>query len=262
LYGGLLSPPSEENERENEPENDEIETDRDSFTPSTNVVGSRRLVVESGYSFVDNRNSAETHSVPELLARYGIGDYCELRFGYNYEVGGEGFPASSNFSGNEVAVSEQVESEAGLSYGTKVRVSKQMNWLPESSIILRGNTPTLGKETATSFSSTYVFGWRLRNDCVWDSAIRYGAESFEGDHFNTWSPSTVLKVPIGERWKAHAEYFGIISEGRKEERSRHFFSPGVHYLFTSNLEVGVRVGWGLDHQSPNFFSNVGAGIRF
>ena len=33
------------------------------------------------------------------------------------------------------------------------------------------------------------------------------------------------------------------------------FSPGVHYLITRDLEIGVRVGWGLNRQSPNFFSN-------
>jgi hypothetical protein len=259
--GGLFSPTSEENAQENEPEDDEIETDRDSFTPSTKVVGSKRLVVESSYSFIDNRIVPETHSLPELLARYGIGDNFEMRFGYNYEVGGAGSPASANAPGN-LEVEPEIEEEAGLLYGTKVWLSKQANWIPESSIILQGDTPTGGKETATDFSFTYVFGWKLRNANVWDSAIRYSQSSSEGDHFNLWSPSTVLKVPIGERWKAHAEYFGIFSEGREKESTRHFFSPGVHYLFTSNFEVGVRVGWGLNDQSPNFFSNVGAGIRF
>jgi hypothetical protein len=34
------------------------------------------------------------------------------------------------------------------------------------------------------------------------------------------------------------------------------------YLVTPNLEVGVRVGWGLNEQSARFFSNVGFGVRF
>ena len=40
------------------------------------------------------------------------------------------------------------------------------------------------------------------------------------------------------------------------------FSPGDHYLITENLEIGVRVGWGLNEQSARFFSNAGLGWRF
>jgi hypothetical protein len=48
-----------------------------------------RLIIESAYSFIDNRRFKETHSFPELLLRYGLTDRVELRLGGNYEVGGE-----------------------------------------------------------------------------------------------------------------------------------------------------------------------------
>jgi hypothetical protein len=240
---------------------DEIETDRDSFTPSTKVVGRGRLVIESAYSFIDNQTVPETHSLPELVSRYGLNEWFELRFGYNYEVGGAGNPISGNVP-DDLEQEPEIEEEARLLYGGKAWVSEQDSWIPESSIILQGFTPTSGKETATSFSTSYVFGWKLRNNWVWDSAMRHSISSFEGDHFNVWSPSTVLKVPMGERWKAHAEYFGVFTEGREKESTQHFFSPGLHYLFTPDLEIGIRVGWGLNDQAPNFFANVGGGIRF
>ncbi len=72
----------------------------------------------------------------------------------------------------------------------------------------------------------------------------------------------MLRVPIGERFQVHAEYFGLFSENRQENFVRHFFSPGAHYLITPNLEVGLRVGWGLNEQAARFFSNVGFGVRF
>jgi hypothetical protein len=240
---------------------DEIETDRDSFTPSTDVVGRKRLVIESAYSLIDNRKAAETHSLPEILSRYGVTDNVELRFGFNYEIGGAGSPVSGNVSG-DFEEEPTIEEEARILYGTKLFLTEQSNWIPESSFIIQGFTPTSGEATATTFSSTYVFGWKLRNAAVWDSGIRYGTDSAEEDHFNVWSPSTVLKVPLGERWKAHAEYFGVFSDGKESESTQHFFSPGIHYLISQDLEVGTRVGWGLNDQSPNFFSNVGIGIRF
>jgi len=242
-------------------EEDEIETDRDSFTPSTKVVGCGRFVIESGYSFIDNLSVPETHSLPELVARYGIGNLFELRFGYNYEVGGAGSPISGNVPDDREG-EPGIEDEARVFYGTKVWVSEQREWMPESSIIVHGYTPTQGEATASSLSTTYVFGWKLRNEWVWDLGMKYGLSSFEGDHFNVWSPSTVLKIPVGERWNGHVEYFGILTEGREQESTQHYFSPGLHYLFTSNLELGVRLGWGLNDQSPDFFSNVGGGIRF
>jgi hypothetical protein len=36
----------------------------------------------------------------------------------------------------------------------------------------------------------------------------------------------------------------------------------MHYLITPNLEVGLRLGWGLNEQSAAFFTNVGFGWRF
>jgi hypothetical protein len=102
----------------------------------------------------------------------------------------------------------------------------------------------------------------LPNRWRWDSAIRYALAGENGDHFNVWAPSTVLRIPLGERWGVHAEYFGLFSDGKAGDFVRHYFSPGFRYLITPNLEVGARVGWGLNEQSARFFSNVGFGWRF
>lgn len=244
-----------------EAEENEIETDRDSFTPSTNVVGQGRSVLETSYSFIDNRNVRETHSLPELLFRYGIGANVELRLGANYEIGGAGSPISANVPKSLISTPE-LEEESRVVYGTKLFLCDQVEWLPQSSFILQGYTPTSGEVTATSVSAGYVFGWEFQNSIAWDSAMRYSTGSLEEDHFNVWSPSTVIKIPLGEKWKVHAEYFGVFSEGREEESTQHFFSPGFHYLLSKNFEVGTRVGWGLNEQSPNFFSNIGLGVRF
>src|SRR5262245_46871064 len=103
---GLLTPaaaqdfpysePLEFPEELEEEEADEIETDRDSCTPATTTSPWGRFIVEAAHSFVDNRRVAETHSYPELIVRYGLSDWIELRLGWNYEVGGAGSPVSGN----------------------------------------------------------------------------------------------------------------------------------------------------------------------
>jgi hypothetical protein len=259
-----FSQESREGERETEP--DEIETDRDSFTPATTIAGRRRLIVESAYSFIDNRRFKETHSLPELILRYGLTDRIELRLGWNYEVGGIGDEVSGAGAADEGSANPgRLLREYNLFYGAKIRVTDQNRWLPQSALILQGFTPTggsTGANTATQLVATYVAGWQFPNRWKFDAAIRYGTARESGDHFNIWAPSAVLKVPFGEKWAGHVEYFGFYSSGKAADFSQHFISHGLHYLVTPNLEVGFRLGWGLNDQTPRFFSNVGFGWRF
>ena len=99
-------------------------------------------------------------------------------------------------------------------------------------------------------------GWDL------DSSVRYAAATEEGDRFNEWAPSIVVKAPLGEHWNVHAEYFGLFSQNREHDVNTQYFSPGIHYLISRDCEVGIRAGWGLNDDAASFFSNVGLGLRF
>jgi hypothetical protein len=252
--------------REEEPRSpfeDHIETDRDAFTPATKTAPVRRFILESSYSFIDNRGAPETHSFPELLLRYGLFKRLELRLGWNCEVGGGGNVVSG--SGGEAAEGVDTSGltrEQRLLYGVKAMLTEQQSWLPDSVLILTGVTPTGGDATATQLRADYAFGWELPNRWRFDSALLFTTDSDNGNRFEVWAPSAVLRVPLGERFQVHAEYFGQMSQGRTSDFSHHFFSPGMHYLVTPDLEVGVRVGWGLNEQTARFFSNVGFGWRF
>ncbi|CAN5382352.1 hypothetical protein BH11PLA2_BH11PLA2_07770 [soil metagenome] len=248
----ILTQPSPLAAEAAESRTDEIETDRDSFTPSARTVDRKRLVLESGYTY-SNHTLGDAHSLPELLFRYGATDCIEMRFGVNYE--------RANSADLLTGVNER-EQKSNLNLGTKVRVTKQEGWIPESSLVLTALVPTSGLEPSTRFVATYVVGWEMPNRWKLDAAIRYGTNSFDHDHFNDWAPSIVLKMPIGEKWSVHAEYFGIFTSGKEHDSVVQYFSPGVHYLATPDLEVGTRVGWGLNDQSARFFANVGLGYRF
>ncbi|MBL8821252.1 MAG: transporter [Planctomycetia bacterium] len=238
---------------------DEIETDRDSFTPAVTTVARHRTILESAYTFTDFRHGGEGHSFPELLVRYGLTDRWELRLGWNYEIAG--IPA---LDGEGAALPDEGGKEFGnrVTYGSKFRLTEAEGWMPGSAIILAGATPTGGPATDTHFIATYVFGWEFANRWKLDASFRYGTGSEEEDRFNEWAPSLVLKVPIGEKINTHVEYFSIFSTGKEEAIRAHYFSPGVHFLVTENFEIGVRVAWGLNEQATNFFANAGIGWRF
>lgn len=240
----------------------EIETDRDSFTPATTLAGRGRVILESSYSFLDNRTGPETHSFPEVLTRIGLTENVELRLGWNYEIGGGGSVSGAGSLEEEGVIGEGQPEEASLLYGLKLSLTQQEQWLPQSALIVQADTPTAGEANYTQMSVGYVFGWTLPNGWTLDSSLRYAASAEEEDHFNLWAPSVVLKIPVHEQWKTHIEYFGIFSEGRETERGSQYVSPGIHYLITPDLEIGIRVGWGLSDDAANFFSNVGAGLQF
>lgn len=247
-------------ELEGEAEGDEeFETDRDSITPSTALAAPGRTVFESSYTFIENRRGPATHSFPEALFRYGLSDRVELRLGWNYEVGG----VNTILSGNATPAHAEEESGSRLLYGAKFSLLEQRHNLPQTALIVQGTTPTSGESSISNLSLTPVWGWTLANGWVWDSACRFQtSHDGEEDHFNVWTPSTVLKVPLHEQWQAHVEYFSVFSDGREEATAQHFFSPGIHRLITPNMEIGLRVGWGLNDQAPDFFSNFGLGWQF
>ncbi|MBS0210961.1 MAG: transporter [Planctomycetes bacterium] len=237
---------------------DDFETDRDSFTFATSTAAVKTTIVESSYSYIDNRVGPSSHSYPELLVRHGITDWLELRVGWNYEQGGPGA-----VSGNEVGGEDlQAETEGRLLYGAKVWLTRQDGLRPNSSFIVQGYTPTAGPSTASTIDVGQAFGWKFSNGWSWNSALRY-ANGYEGDSvFGQWAPSTVLDIPLGQRWRAHAEYFAIISSGKQVPLNEHFASFGAHVMLTPNIEFGDRFGVGLNDVTPGFFNNIGLGWRF
>lgn len=248
-----------------------IETDRDSFTPAATVAAWGRLIAELSYTSVDNDLPPATHSVPELLLRYGVNDWLEFRLGWNDERGAAGNPAAGAFPSNFTATGG-FRNEARIAYGFKAWLTEQDGWQPHTALIVQGLTPTSGDLSATEVMVTLVARRVLNNGWIWDSALRYSTgrvyfvdESEEGsfvDAYGIWSPSTVLKIPLNDRWSVHAEYFGIFSSNRPDAVVQHYFSPGVHYLITSDLELGVRFGCGLNGDAANFFTNVGLGWQY
>jgi hypothetical protein len=236
----------------------EFETDRDSFTFAPTTAGPDTSILEASYSFIDNRVGPESHSVPELLVRRGIGEKVEARLGFNYEAGGPGTVSGSEFGGEDI----ESEEESRVLYGTKVETSEQGGWLPRSGVVLQGYTPVYGPSTRSTLVVGEAFGWRFGNGWEWTSAMRYGTGFDKQDAFNQWAPSSVLKIPVVERWNVHAEYFAIFSSGKERPINVQFASFGGHVLATDDLELGLRWGWGLNETTPAFFTNVGVGYRY
>lgn len=237
-----------------EEEHDHIETDRDSFTRSPRIVPLGRTVAEGSYTFLDQDADYDGHLFPDLLLRYGTSEWLELRLGWTYEVGK--FHQLLHEDAGRV-------DEGVVNYGAKLALTSASDWVPDSALIGTGYTPTSGESNDTDLSLEYAAGWRLPHGGEFDVGLRWFAQTEEEDHFTEWAPSVVLKSPLlHERWDVHAEYFTLLSVDRAEDYRQHYAGPGTHYLITRNLEIGVRVFWGMGEDSAAFICNSGLGIRF
>lgn len=238
-------------------ENQDIDADRDAFTPTTHTVEAGHWLTETAYTYIQNRSGAPTNSYPELLLRRGITERFELRVGVNYESGSGGSVVTAVETGE--GLGDTFSTEATLLYGCKVLVTEQDGWLPRSVAIIEAFTPVAGEVWGTEPAATYALGWALPDGQRFDTAIRYVYADSEEGTLDKWMPSAVLRIPITERFEVHAEWFGIWTRGLEDEKVRPFVGPGGHYMITPGFELGARIGWGLTRDAANFYSDVGFG---
>ena len=141
-------------------------------------------------------------------------------------------------------------------------MTEQHGLIPRSCALLEGFTPTSGDNPSTQGVATYALGWELPIRWRFDSALRYATANEDGAGFIRWGPSVLLRLPVNERAKIHAESFTVFSAGREQNVACAFFSPGTQVLVTPNLELGLRVGWGLTDEAARFFVDGSFGWRF
>lgn len=239
----------------------DLGTDRDAFTPSTKTIEPGKLLSEASYVFIDNRSGLPTNNVPEYLLRIGGTDWLEWRFGVNYSVNAQGNVVTSvevgegRFDGFNLY-------EANVLYGFKADIAEQDGLIPESCLIMEAGTPTNGDLWGTVPVATVVAGYELPGEVRLDGSLRYSYAEWETGWFSRWAPTVILRVPVTERWELHAEWFETFTQGLPIDNVRPFFSPGTHYLLLENLEVGIRVGWGLNDTAADFFSDTGIAWRY
>ncbi|HEY3965082.1 MAG TPA: transporter [Planctomycetaceae bacterium] len=241
-----------------------VETDRASFTPALSTATVGNVILESGYSFIANRNLPSQHSMPELVIRYGLTERIEARFGWNQEIGGGGSVISpvQQQEGLVAPNRETIVSASRFMGGLKVRLFDQDGLFPANTVLFEGYFPSFGDTRKRQVAATYAIGWELSPRWKLNASVRYATESEFGDDWSTWSPAIVLKVPFAERWTAQVEGFGVLPHGQSGGVPQYFAGPGLQVLLTPAIELNLRVGTGLNSVSPEFYSSAGFGVTF
>ena len=243
------------------PQPSELNTDRDAFTPSTFTIRPGFALNEMSHVYIQNRDGNPTNNYPEYICRIGANDIFEWRLGVNYSVGSQGNVVTSVEAG-ELPVGGGALYEPNFPYGFKLATTDQDGLIPQSCFIMEATTPMYGEEFGTEPVATIVCGWQLPEKVRIDTAMRYAYAEDAEAWFSRWAPSVVARIPLTNRLEVHAEYFGTFTQGLSHDVSRSFFSPGTHLVIHENLEIGLRVGWGMTAAAANFFSDAGLAIRY
>lgn len=230
-------------------------TDRPDFTESTVTVGKGVAQIELGYTYLDTGDS-DAHSLGEPLLRYGIlAEWLELRLGI--------FPLEES---GETGFSD-------LYFGFKIALSPQDGWLPEMALIPQTYAPT-GSDSFTSDhwepGINWTYGWQINDFLSTAGSSQINQRFAEGngngggdsDDFLRLAQSWTLAFSLNKKIGAYTEWFALFPLGSNGAKNEHYINGGFTYLINNDLQFDVRVGWGLNDASEDFFAGAGLSVRF
>lgn len=261
LFSWAIGPPDAE-EGDNDPEDDEIVTDRPDFTEASSTVG-RHVQLESGYTYIFNRDNGvrtRQHSFPETLLRFGMfSEWLEGRVAWNYGrqdefiAGGGG----TNFSGGE-----------DLYLGVKLGLTEQKQYLPEMALILQMTVPTGIDEStanATLPGFNFLYGWDINDFLAAGGSFQMNRARDDDAHsYLETAVSGTVNYTLTKKLGAYTEYFALFPSGAvaPDVCPEHYFDGGFTYKVTRNVQLDLRAGVGLNDHADDYFAGAGLSVRY
>lgn len=234
-------------------------SDRPGFTEATSTVGRGIAQIEFGYTFgLDRSNGARVHahSLGEPLLRLGLlADWLELRVAVPPVA--QRMPLDGSSS-----------TESGLDdlyLGAKLALSEQNGGFPALAILPQATVPT-GSE---AFSSDEVlpgvnvlYGWDLSDAVSLTGSTQVNrVVGVSGNAMAEWAQSVSWGRALGARHGLYAEWFATFQEDSELRQAEHYFNTGLAWHITDNLQWDVRVGFGLNDDTEDFFLGTGLSVR-
>ncbi len=227
---------------------DDLSAERPDFTNSPVTVARGTLQLEGGTTV-----SRDAYSVGELLARYGVANGVELRFGAGY-AGTRGVP-------------ESVSGFQDVSFGAKcaLRAGSPGSRLPAIAVIAETSAPTGSRALRARRWQPDV------NLCMaWDlsPAVSLGTSQILGliddgqDMAGEWTGSVSLDRSFGSEVGGYLEYYGTRPlEG--ETDALHVVNTGVTWGLGHDAQLDARVGTQFSEADrPAWFVGVGGARRW
>lgn len=234
-----------------------IVTDRPDFTEASVTVGRGVLQLESGYTFIYDKQGGTTtrsHSYPEALFRYGVfADWFELRLAQNFGSADDG---AARVSGGD-----------DLYLGAKIALTPQEAILPEMAIVPQMTVPSGDRDVTAGEvlpGVNWLYGWDVNDFLSTGGSTQFNRSIDEvtGEAYTEWAQSWTIGYALTEEWGAYTEWFGLFPHSSDTAKPEHYFNGGFTYLLSNDVQWDIRAGVGLNYAADDFFVGTGLSIRF
>lgn len=236
-----------------------LASDRPDFTEASCTVGAGVLQIEMGYTvfYDDGEGRVVAHSFPETLYRIGVlEDWLELRIGWNY--GSE----TTTIAG----VSDTVSGSQDLYLGVKLGLTPQQGPFPEMALVPQMTVPVGGPFTndRTLPGVNWLYGWDINEflSTAGSTQINLRIDDGSNHDYAEFAQSWTIGYTLTEKLGAYTEWFMLSPINADTARTEHYLDGGFTYRVTNDLQLDIRAGKGISGASVDFFSGVGAVVRF
>ncbi len=229
---------------------DELVGDRPDFTESAQAVAPGRVQIEAGATLETN-DLSDTWSVGEILVRYGLKPGTEFRvvlpslIDIDFEHGG-----FEDFSGADNAA-----------LGLKQELATGNGSSPQVAVLTHVTLPTGDEDVVaadTAWDLVLAVEWTLTENL--GLGVNLGGELVFADDTESqqWA-SAAFGLGVTDRLGAYVEGY-VFTEELDEFTSA--MDLGATYLVTADLQLDVRVGFGLGDVNDEVFYGAGVVTRF
>ena len=248
---------------ESPPETEEMQTDRPSVGDAAKVVPQGAIQPEIGLKFENDETnfySDKEYLLPEVLLRYGLLDFLELRLRGQLthqvlDVTNVGMP-KSRFTDTGLN---------GLMLGTKVQLLKSAGARPDVALQADFELPA-GDETLKTDNVQPKLRLNFQNKLSKALSLNYNVgveweENFNpetGEKYNKFGLYTLaLQYKITETFQVFGEAFGELHQNDMQQS----FDAGLAYKLLPNVQLDAYGGVGFSEEAPDYFVSAGVSFR-
>ncbi len=261
-----------------DPEADEIETDRPDFTQNRRTVGRGVVQLESGMTYLQGRrDSFSNFSFPETLLRIGI-------VADSARTAGQAKTFASDRT-NDLRTGKH-HSDVGaqdLVVGMKLAFTAQQGVLPEMGMIIHSSVPSGSDGLSSGLmlpGVNWLYGWDFTKRWSLSGSTqaykatalvplptsRGGTRSDDPTThaFVVVAQSFSMEYEITDKLTPYLEWFALFPAGAMSatKSPQHYLDSGFTYKVTPNIQLDGRIGFGLSPHATGFFAGSGLSLRF
>ncbi|HET6425381.1 MAG TPA: transporter [Planctomycetaceae bacterium] len=243
-------------------EEDSLQTDRPGFTEASSVVGRGRILLEGGFTHVQDRDAttrATAYAFPQNLLRIGLSETVELRV-----VWDAGYLRTREVDRVSGTVTRQAGS-TDILLGTKMQFSEQQGWIPETAVISTLSIQSGSDEFRTSATEprfNFLYGWDLNEKFNLAGSTGIGFLAEIGNKYTAAHQSIIFSTTITEKLGIFQEWFVLVFEGTEASFPEHYLDGGITYQLTPNTQIDWWIGWGLNDHADDLFTGTGYAFRW